>query len=290
MLSENDIERFHDRGFVVGRGVVPPAEIQVLLRELDRWIEESRSHKTNWGAQVNGKTVFDLEAGHTAEHPKLRRVANPADVSEIYRKFIFEGPIPDWATQLIGPNIKFHHCKLNVKMPEMSLRVDFHQDHAFSPHTNDDVVVCLLFLDDMNEENGCLRVVPGSHRERYTHFRGNDFKGSVDPAIFDRLYRVSEPQVGKVGDVCFMHTWAAHASDPNRSSRPRRMFIADYTAADAFPLTENYNLSKYLGHIVRGTPTRIARLKATTVEMPKPLSQTEETFFEQQGQAKAYGG
>lgn len=53
----------------------------------------------------------------------------------------------------------------------MKTRVDYHQDQAYDPHTNSDMLAILLLLDDMNESNGCLHVAPGSHRERYSHYR-----------------------------------------------------------------------------------------------------------------------
>ena len=190
-------------------GVLDAAGVAALTGEFDTWIEQSRAQTANYGETLDGKARFDLEAGHTAERPRLRRVANPVDVSAAYRQALFDSPIPDRVAELIGPDVKFHHCKLNIKLPGMATRVDYHQDHAYDPHTNSDMLAMLL-LDDMNQANDGLRVVPGSHRERYSHYRDGRFIGAIDPALDEDFEARSVPIEGERGDVCLMHTWTVH--------------------------------------------------------------------------------
>ncbi len=114
MLGEDQIRQFREDGYVLARGLLDAARIARLTGELDAWIEESRAHGANYGETMDGKARFDLEAGHSADHPKLRRVANPADISEAYREALWDGPIVDAVAELIGPDVKFHHCKLNL--------------------------------------------------------------------------------------------------------------------------------------------------------------------------------
>ena len=93
----------------------------------------------------------------------------------------------DMVADLIGPNVKFHHCKINLKLPGSHTEVGYHQDFAYTPHSNDDVVTALLMLDDMTLENGCLQVVPGSHRGPvHSLFDGERFTGFIAPAVVRR--------------------------------------------------------------------------------------------------------
>ncbi len=287
MLSREQIEHFHEHGYVVASGGADAGQLAALLDQLDDWIEESRRHEANYGFDTeDGKARFDLEDGHSAEHPKLRRVANPVDVSQDYRKALWEGTIPEMVADLIGPDVKFHHCKLNVKLPGMDTKVEYHQDHPYDPHTNSDMLTMLLLLDDMNEENGCLRVVPGSHRERYSHYQDGRFTGMTDPALYDGFEARSVPVVGRAGDVCLMHTWTVHGGGPNRSDRPRRLLICDYNAADAFPLLPRPVVpTPHSGRIVRGKPTNIARLTQTEIEMRTAYK--DDSFFGLTGQKAA---
>ncbi len=285
MLSEDQIRQFREDGYVIARGVLDAAGVAALTGELDAWIEESRAQTANYGETMDGKARFDLEAGHTAEQPRLRRVANPVDISAAYREALFDGPIPDRVAELIGPDVKFHHCKLNIKLPGMVTRVEYHQDHAYDPHTNSDMLAMLLLLDDMNQANGCLRVVPGSHRERYSHYRDGKFVGAIDPALDGDFEARSVPIEGQRGDACLLHTWTVHGGGPNRSDRPRRLLLCDYAAADAYPLTAPAVPSPHSGRIVRGKPARKIRLVTDSIELPQAYQ--DDSFFGLQGQATA---
>ena len=95
---------------------------------------------------------------------RLRRVNNPSEIDDIYMEAMRDSAMTDMVTDLIGPDVKYHHCKINLKLPGANTEVRYHQDFAYTPHTNDDVVTALLMVDDMTPENGCLMAVPGSHR------------------------------------------------------------------------------------------------------------------------------
>jgi hypothetical protein len=93
------------------------------------------------------------------------------------------------------------------------------------------------------------------------------------------------PITGKAGSVCLMHTKLAHGSEPNRSNRPRPLYICVYTAADAFPLWKNPMPNTHEGEILRGRKSRFARMQAGVVELPdQPKSAS---FFTVQGQKSA---
>jgi ectoine hydroxylase-related dioxygenase (phytanoyl-CoA dioxygenase family) len=232
-----------------------------------------------------GKKRFDLEPGHCAETPRLRRIANPVDISAAYRRTLWESRLVDAVADLVtgpAPGVKFHHCKLNIKMPEMATYVGWHQDHPFDPHTNDSIVVALVMLDDMDEVNGCIRVVPGSHRTHFTHYDGDRFTGHISDEMRSQFDTTSVPVGGKAGDVCLIDTWMVHGSEANRSERPRRMLICDYTASDAFPLTQLSVPTENTGRVIWGQGTRIARFREGHVELPPVYEQ--DSFFSVQGQ------
>ncbi len=100
MLTEDQTRQFRDDGYVVARGLLDGARIAALTGEIDAWIEESRAQEANYGESLDGKARFDLEAGHTAERPRRRRVANPADISAANRSALWDGPIVDAVAEL----------------------------------------------------------------------------------------------------------------------------------------------------------------------------------------------
>ena len=281
-LNSEQIEHFWEHGYVVANSGLDDVLLDQLDVQLDLWIESSRQHTSNFGTTVDGKARFDLEVGHSRETPKLRRVANPVDISERFQTVLWDGPIVDMVAQLIGPNVRYHHCKLNIKLPKMKTQVYYHQDHSYDPHTNDDMLAILLMLDDADELNGCLRVVPGSHKERYSHYRNGQYIGTIDPSYYQAFDSRAVPIVATRGDICFIHTWMVHGSEVNRSSQPRRLLICDYSTADAYPLLPPALPSKYSGKILRGQPSPTARLRNDVIEMRTPY--TDDSFFELQGQ------
>ncbi|MBC6439332.1 MAG: phytanoyl-CoA dioxygenase family protein [Rhodospirillales bacterium] len=285
-LTDQQKEQFERDGYVVCRGVLTGPHLDALRAQLDDWIEESRGHVTNWGTCLDGKARFDLEGGHTAEHPRLRRVSNPIEISEAVRAALFDSTVPDHVADCIGPDVKFHHCKINVKLPGTDTHVGWHQDHAYDPHTNDSMVTTLLFLSDTDEEMGPLTVVPGSHKTPFSHHDENGaFTGSIDAETSKELEARAVPMTGKAGNLVIMHTWMAHGGGPNLTDRPRALLICDYTAADAFALKEPAMPNSYHGKIVRGKSTRFARLKDMTIEVPLPYD--DDSFFGLQGQKTA---
>ena len=263
MLTPSQIKAFWRDGFVVAPNAVTPEQLSRLRTELNGWVEESRQHKTPFGPPtLDKKPRFDMGAEHTPEKPALRRVNNPSDISDAYLDVMRKSAMTDMVADLLGPNVKFHHCKINLKLPGSQTEVAYHQDFAYTPHTNDDVVTALLMLDDVSVENGALMCVPGSHRgPLHSLFDGARFAGYIAKDLWPGFKAAEVPAVGPAGSVCLMHTRLVHGSLANQSTTPRCLYIAVYTAADAFPLWRNPMPNPNEGMIVRGQATRQARLK-----------------------------
>ena len=287
MLTDAQVERFWQDGCLVADDAVTAAQLAAMRAEIARWVEASRAHTEPFGPPtIDERPRFDMGAEHSAERPALRRVNNPSDISAAFREVMQDGAMVDMVADLIGPNVKFHHCKINLKLPGSHTEVGYHQDFAYTPHSNDDVVTALLMLDDMTLENGCLQVVPGSHRGPiHSLFDGERFTGFIAPAVVEELKASQVPVTGPAGSVCLMHTRLAHGSDANRSTRPRGLYICVYTAADAVPLARNPMANPNEGFIVRGQKVRQARLMEGLVELPEQPKMA--SFFAVQGQKSA---
>jgi len=289
MLSQAQIERFWEDGYILAEDAVTPAQLAGLRRELAGWVDESRAHVTPFGPPtIDGRPRFDMGEEHSAERPALRRVNNPSDISPVYLDVMKNAAMVDMVADLIGPDLKFHHCKINAKLPSSRTEVGYHQDFPYTPHTNDDIVTALLMLDDMTLENGCLTVVPGSHRgPLYSLFENGTFVGYIERETTDRLRATQVAITGKAGSVCLMHTRLVHGSDANRSTQSRGLYICVYTAADAVPLARNPLANPNEGMIVRGRATGKARLMDAVIELPAQAKVA--SFFATQGQKSAGG-
>lgn len=289
-LNPDEIAQFRRDGFLTVAEAVTPAQLAALQAEVARWVEESRAHDTPFGPPtIDGRPRFDMGQEHTPSHPALRRVNNPSDISPAFDDVMQRSRMVDMVTDLIGPDLKFHHCKINLKLPGSATEVAYHQDFAYTPHTNDDIVTALLMLDDMTLENGCLTVVPGSHLGPiYSLFADGAFVGYIDHAISSELRKREIPVTGSAGSVCLMHTRLVHGSDANRSNRSRGLYICVYAAADAVPIAANPMPNCNEGRILRGRKARRARLMPGYVELPEQPKSA--SFFTVQGQKSKGGG
>ncbi len=113
-LTPEQIERYRRNGYLMVRHAVTGLALAAAQVQLADWIEQCRAHSGNWGTCADGKARFDLAEGHSADRPLLRRVSNPAEISPVCKNVLFDSAIPDIVADLIGPSIKFHHCKVNL--------------------------------------------------------------------------------------------------------------------------------------------------------------------------------
>ena len=281
-LSRHLIDAFHRDGTIVADDAVTPQQLATLRAAFDAWWEESRGHDKNYGEMIDGRPRFDLQIpGHSRAAPLLRRVNSPTEISEAYLNVVTSSRIPDMVADLIGQNVKFHHSKINAKLPGANTEVKWHQDFPFTPHSNDDLVTALLALDDVDETNGPLIAGLGSHKGGLSGLWHNGtFTGVASEADSVAWAKASKTFTMKAGAVCLMHTRAGHSSGPNLGTRPRRLFIAVYSAEDAIPLSPNPLPSKHEGLMVRGE--RTGRVRSVPFSLKLPQRPATGSFFNQQ--------
>ena len=162
--------------------------------------------------------------------------------------------------------------------------VEWHQDWAFYPHTNDDLAAVGIMIDDVDEENGPLLVIPGSHRGPvYDHHAEGRFCGAIDPTSIDVDFSRSVPCTGKAGSITIHHARAIHASAPNRSLRSRRFFLMQFRSADAWPLVNApVDWAAWHALMVTGEDTVEPRVEAVPVRLPLPPAANQGSIYENQ--------
>jgi len=281
MLTTDQIEQFQRDGAIVAENAVTPEQLDALRHEFETWVEESRSEHAAYGQICDGRPRFDLEDDHAPDRPSLRRVASPTDISATYAAIAFDSAMTDMAADLVGPNVRFHHAKVNSKLPRTKTVVKWHQDFPFDPHSNDDTLTALLFLDDVTAENGPLMIAPGSHKgPLLSHYQNGVFTGAIDDEASAEFEAQAVPCTGPAGAVCLMHSRVAHASKANNSDAPRTLYIVTYAAADAAPLSPIAVPSPDAGHILRGEEP--GRIRSMAFDIETPVVPKGASFFVQQ--------
>ena len=272
MLSQTQIDFYHEYGYLTVENVLQPAELAALRRVTDEFVERSRAITAH-------DAIYDLEPNHSADNPRLRRIKSPILHHEVYDQTLRHPAILDIVEQLIGKGVRSNGNKLNMKEPDHGSAVEWHQDWAFYPHTNDDLLAVGVAIDDMTEENGCMLMVPGSHRaDLHSHHENGVFVGAVSEPDF-QPERVAKCLV-KAGGMTIHHARTLHASTPNHSSSPRRLLLFQYCALDSWPLEGFASYAAYCDSIIRGEPSLRPRMRAVPVIIPLPKPDNAGSIFE----------
>ena len=158
--------------------------------------------------------------------------------------------------------------------------VEWHQDWAWYPFTNDDLLAVGVCMDDMMEENGCLLAIPGTHKGRILdHHSDGQFAGGVTEAGFDDS-GAQKIEV-KAGGISIHHVRVLHGSLPNLSPISRRLLLFQYCASDAWPLL-GIDWDDYVDSHVLGEPTYQPRVTEVPVRIPLPEPKHSGSIYETQ--------
>ncbi len=268
VLTQAQREFYFDNGYVLLDSIIPQDWLAALRRTTDQVLEDSRS-------VTRSDSVWDLEPDHSSSTPRLRRLSSPVDYDDLYWRFMSESLLADIAADLVGPNVKFHHSKLNFKAPSGGTDIKWHQDIQFWPHTNYSPLTLGTYLDDCGMEQGPLGVIPGSHKlplfdlynkegEWTGHLRDED-AATLDLDNADYL-------CGPAGSVTVHNCRTIHGSTANRSSVARPLLLCTMSSADAFPYTVNPIRSPHDGTILRGEPARWSEHDPRPCQLPPDWS------------------
>lgn len=280
MIGPGEVERYREQGYLVVENVLDAA----MLGELRRVTAEVTAGARGLTAHSE---FLDLEASHTPDRPRVRRIKKPWAAHPFYRKLAAHPPITGILAQLIGGDIRMRPGgKVNMKAAGYGAPVEWHQDWAFYPHTNDDVLAVGILLDDMTPDNGPLLMMPKTHKGPiYDHHAGGAFCGAIDPAGVDIDFGSAVAVAAPAGSITIHHARLIHGSAINRSAAPRRLLLFEYAAADAWPLagTESVDdFDAFRERIVRGKPCLTPRLEPAPVRMPLPKAVHQGSIYENQ--------
>ncbi len=284
-LSADQIAFYKENGYLVLENQIP-----------DEWIAKIRAEITRFEAEAASMTEsndrLDLEDTHTPENPRLRRIKLPHTTSDVVKELMYSDHILAPARDLAGPDLRLHTTKLNMKSAGYGAAVEWHQDYAFYPHTNDDILAIGVIIDDMAEENGPLMVYPGSHKGPvYDHHVDGVFAGAMLPEENGLNPADAVKLTGPAGSVSIHHGRIVHGSALNTSDRARRILFYEMMAADAFPImgsmTRWDGIEDYDTRMLCGTSTINPRLKDIPVRIPQPQPNVAISIYEiQKGMKK----
>ena len=281
MITDKDVETYREQGWLVVENVLDAAELASARRNVEEIVAGASG--------VSDHTdIYDLEPDHRAESPRVRRIKTPHKHFPLFWDLARSPKLAGILQKLLGHGVRLHGSKINMKAPHYGSPVEWHQDWAFYPHTNDDLLAVGVMLDDTTEENGAMLVLPGTHRGQvYDHHADGTFCGAMDPASADLDFGKAVATVGPAGSMSFHHVRLVHGSAQNTSDRPRTLLLYEYAAADAWPLLGVADLADFDARLVAGAATIEPRLEQVPVRLPLPPAPHQGSIYENQTSAKS---
>jgi len=279
MISDRDVAFYRDNGYLVVPDILDPGTLARLRAAMAQALDGARNVESH-------TSMYDLEPGHRPSAPRVRRIKTPHRFLPDFEKLYRRPGVVSILQKLIGPEVRLHGSKINLKAPRYGSPVEWHQDWAFYPHTNDDLLAVGVMLDDCTLDNGPLMMVPGSHRGPvYDHHANGYFCGAVDPSAIESEIARAVPLLGRAGSMSFHHVRMLHGSAQNVSDSPRALLLYEYAAADAWPLMGVADFADFNARLVTGDATIEPRVRSAPVRMPLPPALHQGSIYENQTDA-----
>ena len=243
MISAKEAEFYHENGYLLVKGVFTKEEVAEMRDAVDRIIQRAAEAQRDANAAWQGDYLppeelkkLVLRGFHDVHYHEacfLRALSHPNMVAVL--------------TKLLGPNVMLHHSKMLVKPPENGAAFPMHQDYPYFPHDKHTMVAGSMHLDDADEENGCIHVLPGSHKQGPIPHVGRHYLNHKEYPI-----EMGIPCPAEAGDVLFFNYLTIHGSKPNRSDRYRRNVLFQYKTPEDRP-TQNVHINWGSGLMVAGS-------------------------------------
>ena len=240
-LTPHQVESYRRDGYLLLPGLFSAAEVETLRGELPRLLGEDTPGRV---LEKQTGMVRSVYASHTRSEVMARLARHPRLL----------GP----ARQIVGTDVYVHQFKINAKAAFGGEVWEWHQDYVFwlmedgmpAPR----VTNVMVFLDEVNEFNGPLLLIPGSHREGVVDSDPRVAAGTGEPAWMANVgaelkYSLSQATVaalvhrsgivapkGKAGSVLFFDANIFHGSAPNMSPFGRTIVIATYNSVENQPV------------------------------------------------------
>ncbi len=270
MLTDAQKQFYADNGYVLVKGLLTKEEA-AAYRQACHALMERLTHlrqqevDATWGsAKQNGQ--------NGAAPTKLLHCHDVQFHAAAFSRLLVNERLTGAAADIIGPNVQLHHTKMFIKPPEKGSPFPLHQDAPFFPHERHSMIAAILHFDDAPLEKGCVRVVPGSHKQgMLPHNSEGSWHLPTDEFPID----MATPLPAEAGDALFFSYLTIHGSGVNTSSEARTTVLVQMRDPADAPSVQTH-LSAGQGMMLAGIdPTgRMGRIVERTQNADGTLGDT----------------
>jgi phytanoyl-CoA hydroxylase len=236
-FTASELAQFEREGYVIARGLAGSATVN-RMTTLAREYLELQAAPVEYEADVNypgAPAARDAPGGRT-----VRRLLQAYARDAMFRDWATSMEVGERLKQLLGPRIELsqsHHNCIMTKDPSYSSITSWHQDIRYWAFERPELVSVWLALGMERRENGCLLLLPGSHRMHFAAARLDDAKFLRPDHEENRvLLRTQLAAELDAGDVLFFHCRLFHAAGHNQTAATKYSVVFTYHAAGNRPL------------------------------------------------------
>ena len=282
-INNKEINHYKKNGFLLKDELISKKDILKLNSLINRIVTKEKKSKKkviNQGGTQSYNNYHFVFNSNSSKNKEILRLNNPQNNNKLFYNLSRNKKIINIVKKLIGGTVRFHLGKLNFKLPnkKKGSLVEWHQDFAFYPHTNDDLITVGIYLEDCYEKNGPLKVIKGSHRKKLYSHHSNDnyFVGKINTKKNKINLKKSVSLTGKAGSVVFFHCRTIHGSGLNHTNGSRPLILFGYRACDAWPIINDgnphpeTNFENYDANIIYGKKSIVPRCTDVPVIIPLP--------------------
>lgn len=238
-LTGDEVRFFEEKGYLIVRRLL---DEQTRRRMLDRTQQDLRNlvEPIEFEAELQypgAPDSFESEGGKTARRLKAAHERDP-----VFLEFLRRPPVRNRLAQLLGQPVVMptaHHNCIMTKQPRFSSDTGWHQDIRYWRFQQTDLVTLWLALGAEHSENGCLKVIPGSHLLAYSRERFDDeLFLRTDLPENQQLISKSEYVELSSGDVLLFHCRLFHSATRNFSDQPKFSAVFTFHGPDNQPVPD----------------------------------------------------
>ena len=255
MLTDEQKAFYAENGYLVVRGLLTAEEAAAYrqeTRELMERLSAFRHTDATWGAakEMAGGKKTVLQNCHDVQF-----------YSAAFSRLIVNEKLTAVAADIIpSGNVQLHHTKSFVKPPEKGSPFPLHQDAPFFPHEQHSMIAVIVHFDDAPLEKGCVRVIPGSHKNgMLPHLQEGGWH--LDPAEYP--LDSATPLPAKAGDAVFFSYLTIHGSGINESNEERTTLLVQMRDPSDPPTIRTHE-SRGQGMMLRGIDPTCATTKPSS--------------------------
>ena len=240
MVTDKQIRFFDENGYLKYGKVLEQGEVGALIEGLDRVVRVELERSDESSVEFGLGHRHDVKKA--GDGPRiLTQYVNMWKRDKTYEKTVRHPLITGIAKTLLKtPEVRLWHDHIISKPPEDNGHFRFHQDFYGWPLAEPRILSCWIALDDATVENGCMHVIPGSHRDPRFSLEAKKKELEAlekDPTVKTERAKMEgrhasfgAPVELKTGECMFHHCLNFHATPQNTTNRQRRAFVICYMA------------------------------------------------------------